>query len=341
MLPNDSDLRQLRDRWNDGKYKTVLEALENVLPQNEWMDICDTIVHPVDKKLANDLRGIRLCEKDLKNLDLSSSFLDFAVFDRSSFDGAQFQWSLMNGASFRGCKFRSAQLIIISGEEIDFSHTEFERTHIDHAQLKRSNFSHVAMRSGNLSNSNVTSSDFSAMLIEQGKIRWNDARNCNFSAARFIDCDFTGSQLNEGRLVGAEFQNCDLSGVDFRGAMLEGVRIDGGTFGNVPQGSVMARTRFDDTPEARRAIASSNSERQDCIEWCALVPGPNAPVLPSSSSRLKGNPGEIVPRSGWWVSPALGSAQGRRYFEAGQKFPDTEMTDWGRVIWSYNPNDQV
>ncbi|MFM0157463.1 pentapeptide repeat-containing protein [Paraburkholderia sediminicola] len=341
MLSNGSELRQLSDRWSDGKYKAVLEALENVLPQDEWMDMCDTIVHPADKKLANDLRGISLCEKDLKNLDISSSFLDFAVFDRSSFDGAQFQGSLMSGASFRVCKFRSAQLIIISGEEIDFSHAEFEKSHIDHAQLKRSNFSHVAMQGGNLTNSNVTNSDFSAVLVEKGKIRWNDARNCNFSAARFIDCDLTGSQLNEGRLVGAEFQNCDLSGVDFRGAMLERVRFDGGTFGNVPQGSVMAQTKFDDTPEARRAIALSSAEKQDCIEWCSLVPDTNAPVLASFSSRLKGNPGEIVPQSGWWVSPALGAEQGRRYFEAGQKFPDTEMTDWGRVIWSYNPNDQV
>jgi uncharacterized protein YjbI with pentapeptide repeats len=340
MLPNDLELRQLRHRWNDGKYKTVLEALENLSPQDKWMNMCDTIIHPSDKKPANDLRGIRLCEKDLKNLDLTSSFLDFAIFDRSSFDGAQFQWSIMSGASFKECKFRSVQMLIISGEGIDFRHAEFEKSHIDHAQFQKSDFSHVAMRGGELSNSNVTDSDFSAVLVENVKIKWNNARYCNFSAARFIDCDFTGSQLNEGRLVRAEFQNCDLSGVDFRGAKLDGVRFDGGTFGDIPQDSVMARTKFDDTPEARRAIASSNTEKRDCIEWCSIVPDTNALEFPASPSRLKGKPGEIVPQSGWWVSPALGNEQGRRYFEAGQKFPDTEVTNWGRVMWSYNPNDQ-
>jgi hypothetical protein len=50
-------------------------------------------------------------------------------------------------------------------------------------------------------------------------------------------------------------------------------------------------------------------------------------------------PGEPVPQSGWWVSPALGAEHGRRYFKVGEKFPDIKFTDWGLVIWTYNSAD--
>ncbi|MFM0157464.1 pentapeptide repeat-containing protein [Paraburkholderia sediminicola] len=340
MSPDDIELQKLHTRWSDGKYKAVLEALESVLPQEQWMDTCDAIIHPFDKKLANDLRGIRISGKDLKNLDLGSSLLDFANFDHCEFNEAHFQWSILTSASFRGCKFHSVQMIPIFGEQIDFSRSEFNRSHIDHAQIENCNFSHIVMRGGNLNQSKIAGSDFSDALIEKGDFSWNVAQRCNFSGVRFVDCDLRASQVSEGNLTDASFDNCDLRGMDFRRVKLNGARFRGGTFGDVHQGSVI-RTKFDDTPEARRVVAMSNTGKQDCIEWCSLVPDTNAPVLPSSSSRLKGNPGELVPQSGWWMSPALGSEQGRRYFEAGQKFPDTEMTDWGRVIWSYSPNDQL
>ncbi|HDR9240689.1 TPA: pentapeptide repeat-containing protein [Burkholderia vietnamiensis] len=169
----------------------------------------------------------------------------------------------------------------------------------------------------------------------------NDARGSNFSGARFVECDFSAMRLDDARLVRTSFENCDLSGVDFRGANLEGVDFHGGTFWSAPEGSVLDRTKFVDTPEARRTIERSTIARKDCIEWCPVAPRADAePASLVSRTRLKGRPGEVVPRSGWWISPALGSEQGRRYFSAGEKFPDIESTSWGRVIWSYNADDR-
>lgn len=340
MLSDDLELQELRNRWSGGKYNAVLEALENVLPQEKWMDMCDAIVHPIDKKLANDLRGIRLCGKNLNNLDLGSSLLEFAIFDRSEFNEAHFQWSILTDASFKECKFHSVQMLPIFGERIDFSHAEFYGSHINHARIENCKFSQMVMRGGNLDHSNVVGGDFSGVLIEKGDFRWNDAQRCDFSKARFVGCDFTGSRINDGDLTGASFENCDLSGVDFRGVNLEGLRIHGGSFWSGPDELEMARTKFDDTPQARRAVAMSDTERRAAIEWCPVATEANAQVSLTPQFRLKAKPGEIVPKSGWWMSPALGGEQSRRYFSAGEKFPETEVTSWGLVVWHYNSDDR-
>jgi len=336
MQINDVELQALRTRWCEGKYRVVREALEHILPQAEWMDMCDVIDHPEAKRLANDLRGVQLCGKDLKNLDLGDSFLEFAVFDRSRFDGAQFQWSIMNGASFRECTFRLTQMIIVFGEGMDFHGAAFERAYIEHAKIEKSKFSTVTMHGGTLSNSGLKDSDFSGIRFTHGKFESNDARRCDFSGGRFVECNFSASRLQNGRLVGASFESCDLTGVDFRGVNLEGVAFRGGTFSSAPEGSVMDPTRFDDTPEARRAVAAGSTENRDTIEWCPVIPDSSEPVPQVARPKLRGMPGELVPQSGWWVSPALGSEHGRRYFKVGEKFPDIKFTDWGLVIWTYN-----
>ena len=64
------------------------------------------------------------------------------------------------------------------------------------------------------------------------------------------------------------------------------------------------------------------------------------PQPASPSGRLRGLPSEIVPQTGWWHTPALKGAQGFRYFEQGQRFPETRTTDYGGVIWNYDPDQQ-
>jgi uncharacterized protein YjbI with pentapeptide repeats len=184
----------------------------------------------------------------------------------------------MNGASFRECTFRLTQMIIVFGEEVDFRGAAFERAYIEHAKMEKSNFSTVMMNGGTLSNSSVKDSDFSGMQFMNGKFESNDAHCCNFSGGRFVECKFSASRLNEARLVGASFENCDMTGVDFRGANLEGVAFHGGTFWSVPEGSVMSRTKFDDTPEARRAVAMASTENKHAVEWCPVVVGSSNPL---------------------------------------------------------------
>lgn len=46
-------------------------------------------------------------------------------------------------------------------------------------------------------------------------------------------------------------------------------------------------------------------------------------------------PGELVPKTGWWWTPALSETDGSRHFQEGERFPDVAQTDYGDVIWNF------
>jgi hypothetical protein len=55
----------------------------------------------------------------------------------------------------------------------------------------------------------------------------------------------------------------------------------------------------------------------------------------AAPKRLRGLPGELVPASGLWWTPALPGAAGKRCFTQGERFPETPHTDYGAVIWFF------
>ncbi|WP_082729566.1 pentapeptide repeat-containing protein [Burkholderia sp. FL-7-2-10-S1-D7] len=340
MQMNDADVRELRDRWKSGKYKDLLDAIKNALPDDAWVPLCDTVPNFADGSPALDLRGAALLDGKLKNLELGGSHLGFAEFDATQFDEVGFQYAILDGASFRGCEFRLAQMLPVYGDGTDFRHARFRKSFIESAKFTNADFSGATLCDGSLNSSQTTTCNFSGLLTERNDWRWNTMTCCDFVAARFVECRLTATRFDGARLIDAAFENCDLSGVDFRGADLTSVRFLGGTFGDVQQGETTYRTRFDDTQEARRAVAAGGTENRHAIEWCPVTPDSSEPIRPTASLRLKGRPGDVVPQSGWWVSPALGSEQGRRYFNAGERFPDIKSTNWGLVIWSYHADDQ-
>lgn len=339
MQMNDADVRELRDRWKAGKYMEVIDAIKRALPEDAWVPLCDSLPHFVDGSPTLDLRGAMLIGGKLKNLELAGSHLGFGVFDATQFEEVGFQDAILDGASFKGCEFYLAQMLPIYGDGTDFRHAHFRKSFIHYAKLSNADFSGATLSDGCLESSELIKCNFSGMLAERCRWDWNTSTRCDFVATRFTECELTVTRFDCARLINATFEDCDLRGVDFRGADLTSVRFVGGTFGDVPHGGSTYRTRFDDTPEARRAVASSSTtENRHAIEWCPVVLGSSEPVGQVTSARLKGMPGEVVPQSGWWVSPALGK-HGRCYFKAGEKFPDIKSTDWGLVIWTYNSAD--
>ena len=92
---------------------------------------------------------------------------------------------------------------------------------------------------------------------------------------------------------------------------------------------------WDDDPNPRFDFESSMRwmRRFDAnCDWPSTeVRAKTAP--PSQPQAARGLPGERVPVSGLWWTPALKGAQGQRRFEAGETFPATEHSDWGAVIW--------
>ena len=56
-------------------------------------------------------------------------------------------------------------------------------------------------------------------------------------------------------------------------------------------------------------------------------------IKPPSPPPLRGLPGETVPQSGIWWTPAIPGEAGRKQFNKGDNFPDTKHTDYGAVVW--------
>jgi hypothetical protein len=78
-------------------------------------------------------------------------------------------------------------------------------------------------------------------------------------------------------------------------------------------------------------------------KWCFVerIEGASDEAAAEAADyQLRGEPGSKAPRSGWWYTPAIKGEQGFRYFEEGTRFPDTVSTEWGQVIWQFDPKRQ-
>jgi hypothetical protein len=71
-----------------------------------------------------------------------------------------------------------------------------------------------------------------------------------------------------------------------------------------------------------------------------FVESPAIQASPPPTARLRAEPNTLVPKSGWWHSLAKPNGQYLHWFEQGQHFPDTQSTDYGSVIWGFDPDEQ-
>ena len=105
---------------------------------------------------------------------------------------------------------------------------------------------------------------------------------------------------------------------------------------------------LDQSSEEFDALVGEDYEGDDGGDTISAVPTTWHPFIATAQpahvsanhGRLRGLPSEVVPQTGWWHTPALKGAQGFRYFEQGQRFPETRTTDYGGVIWGYDPDQQ-
>ncbi len=125
------------------------------------------------------------------------------------------------------------------------------------------------------------------------------------------------------------------------------------TFANRPENKKFLKddslVEFPVIPElAPSAIARSSFTYRPCKwyyvemlhgEWELEEPGTDVATT-KPDDRQRGLPGQIVPVSGIWHTPALNGQHGLRFFKQGEYFPDTANTEYGAVIWHYDPTQQ-
>lgn len=66
----------------------------------------------------------------------------------------------------------------------------------------------------------------------------------------------------------------------------------------------------------------------------ALVTSLEQPVVQPSAGA-----GKLVPRSGWWFTPAR--ANSRRYFQKDEIFPEAQGSDYGSTFWQWSPDQSA
>lgn len=101
-------------------------------------------------------------------------------------------------------------------------------------------------------------------------------------------------------------------------------------------------------PESATAYLSGDAFVDLPRKWVYVEMLPDAfEDLPSEevkttqpTDRLRAEPNDLVPKTGWWHSQAKPNGQYLHWFEAGQRFPDWHSTNYGSVIWGFNPDEQ-
>ena len=74
--------------------------------------------------------------------------------------------------------------------------------------------------------------------------------------------------------------------------------------------------------------------------WHPFIASTHLAKIPSPiHGRLRAMPNEAVPQTGLWWSPAIDGGK-PRHFTQGDRFPDTATTDYGAVVWYFDPDKQ-
>ena len=103
---------------------------------------------------------------------------------------------------------------------------------------------------------------------------------------------------------------------------------------------------FDDPPEPDWMKLGARGFTSRPCKWyyVELIDGEwddeeNEAVVETSGT-LRATAGEAVPREGVWYTPALKGEAGALHLKAGDRLPATRFTDWGEVIWYWQPERQ-
>ena len=97
---------------------------------------------------------------------------------------------------------------------------------------------------------------------------------------------------------------------------------------------------LDDDPEYPTVNHIIKTKAEDALWFPIVQAEATATETRPNQNRLRGEPNELVPKTGWWHSPAKPNGEALHYFEAGQHFPDIQSTHYGSVIWGYDADEQ-
>jgi uncharacterized protein YjbI with pentapeptide repeats len=193
-----------------------------------------------------------LTDLDLSKLDLSGVNFARVTFENCQFDeanltGTSFETAVFkNGTSFIKAELTDANLIGVSGDNIDFTEALMPRVRMMYSNFDKSNFNGALLYSADLTGSNIENSSLKAAIadradLERVNLRYVDAQYVKMRKAHltkavlegdFSHADFTGAMMekvtaNQAKFTEAVLEDANLKYANLRGAFLENIKAKG------------------------------------------------------------------------------------------------------------------
>jgi len=186
----------------------------------------------------------------LTDLDLSKLDLSGVNFARVTFENCQFTEANLTGASFETAVFKNgtsfikaeltdANLIGVSGYNVDFTEALMPRVRMMYSNFDNSNFNGALLYSADLTGSNIENSSLKAAIadragLERVNLRYVDAQYVKMRKAHltkavlegdFSHADLTGAVMekvtaNKAKFTEAVLEDANLKYANLRGAFL-------------------------------------------------------------------------------------------------------------------------
>ena len=187
------------------------------------------------KTSAGDYAYLDFSNQDLTGIDLSNSFLEYAVFDNTNLTGADLSGAILSHATIKNSIFIDAILENANIGNVDIVDSTFKNTNLNKVVLAKSRLNNTVFEQCSLP-------DKQDMFLETkfDKVKFID---CDLRKNNFIDlditgCDFSGSDLSESSFINpimsqAIFSRANLTSVNFVSAQAENTNFDQAEMKNV------------------------------------------------------------------------------------------------------------
>ena len=215
-----------------------------------------------------DFRGARLVKADLRN----------AQFDSTRLRGAQ-----LDSANLYGAQLDSTDLFEAQLDSADLSEAHLNGVNLFFASLKGANLTETQLNGADLSLAGLVGAKLAGTQLENKAIlkgAW--LSGAYLYKTKLAGADLLNAHLDSALLVGTQLQGARLANVDFRGAVLsaievddanlQGAKLDGATFLEVPNGDIIINFDFSRVSDSVRTnVSALNKELR--VAFPALTDG--------------------------------------------------------------------
>lgn len=252
------DLEDYIESNLQGKKKVSFNEFLSSKPENQEIlkqaavDHPTKLIIPVGDFFYEGKKYQTLTDLDLSKLDLSGVNFARVTFENCQFDeanltGASFETAVFKkGTSFVKAELTDANLIGVSGDDINFTEALMPRVRMMYSDFDNSNFEGALLYSADLTGSNIKNSSLKAAIadradLERVNLRYVDAQYVKMRKAHltkavlegdFSHADFTGAEMekvtaNKAKFTEAVLEDANLKYANLRGAFLEKIKAKG------------------------------------------------------------------------------------------------------------------